>query len=419
MKKLLCVSFMLASLNAVFSQTINEVKKAIEKDDMALAKKAIDGLMTMEKNANNAEAWYYKGVVYNECSKKGDLLTACPNCKMEAFNAFKKYQILDPKNMYMVLEQNVRLFDIYNGFFDRASTFYAAKDYASAYTNFSNASLVEDYIRSKRFEYNGFKFGALDTSLVQNMALAARLAKMDAEAVKSYERLAAFNVNGPSFLEMYQYLAEYYLKNKNTLALNAILEKGKKLYPNEEYWTEIEIEQVNKNDKPALFAKYEEVMGKNPTNYLTAYNYSVELFNYLYVSDSRVTDFDVKVLKLEEILRKVLAIKNSPEANMLMTRHLYNDVYDLQEAIKKNTGTKPADEKKKMELKATSIKVATECIKYAEMGVKLYASKTTLKPIDKANYKNVVEIVKNMYALKGNKAKEEEYKKLEIEINKM
>jgi hypothetical protein len=411
MKKFLCLMLILAGFNAGFAQSIDDAKKAIDKADWGLAKKAIDAAMASEKNASKPEAWYYKGVIYNECSKKDDLLAACPNCKMDAFEAFKKYQVMDPKNVYMVLEQNVRLFDLYNGFFDLASKAYEAKDYAAAYNSFSNASMVEDYIRDKGFEYNGFKFGTIDTSLVQNMALSARLAKNDADAVKNYERLVAINLSGPANLEMYQYLAQYYIDTKNQAALNTILEKGKTLYPGDEYWTEVEIDQVDKKDKPALFAKYEEVMAKNTGSYTVVYNYGVELFNYMYVGDSRPADFDAKKTKLDEVLKKALAIKNSPEANMLMARHLYNDVYDTQDAIKKIKGTKPEDAKKRVELKGIAGKVADECIKYADAAVKLYTALPKLKPIEKANYKNALGILESMYGYKGNAAKADEYKK--------
>jgi hypothetical protein len=411
MKKFLCFMVVLMGFGAGFAQSIDDVKKALEKQDWAAGKKAVDGCLGDAKNASKAEAWYYKGVIYNEYSKK-DSLGTCPDCKMQAFEAFKKYQVLDPKNVFMVLEQNVRLFDLYNGYFDLASKAYEAKDYAAAYGHFTNAAMVEDYIKGKGFEYNGFKFGAMDTSLVQNMALSARLAKKDAEAVKQYERLVELNLSGPANLEMYQYLAQYYIDTKNNSALNTILEKGKKLYPTDEYWTEIELDQVDKKDKPVLFAKYEEVMAKNPGSYTLAYNYGVELFNYLYVNDARPADFDAKRVKLEDVLKKALAIKGSPDANMLMARHLYNDVYDTQDAIKKIKGTKPEDAKKRIELKGVAGKIADECIKYADAATKLYAALPKLKPIEKANYKNAVGILESMYGYKGNNAKADEYKKM-------
>jgi hypothetical protein len=411
MKKFLCLALILAGFNAGFSQSIDDVKKLIDKQDWAAAKKAVDGVLANEKLAAKSEAWYYKGLVYNEYSKKAELAADCPDCKMQSFNAFKKYQVMDPKNVYMVLEQNVRLFDLYNGYFDLASKAYEVKDYAGAFTNFSNASMVEDYIRDKGFEYNGFKFGAVDTSLVQNMALSARLAKNDVEAVKNYERLVALNLSGPSNLEMYQYLAQYYIDNKNQDALNKVLEKGKQLYPGDEYWTEVEIDQVDKSDKPTLFSKYEEVMAKNTGSYTVVYNYGVELFNYLYVGDNRPADFEARKTKLDEVLKKALVIKNSPEANMLMARHLYNDVYETQDGIKKIKGTKPEDAKKRVELKGVAMKQADECIKYADAASKLYAALPKLKPVEKANYKNALGILESMYGYKGDAAKSAEYKK--------
>jgi hypothetical protein len=96
---------------------------------------------------------------------------------------------------------------------------------------------------------------------------------------------------------------------------------------------------------------------------------------------------------------------------MLMARHLYNDVYDAQDAIKKIKGTKPEDAKKRVELKTAAGKIADECIKYADAAVKLYAAMPKLKPIEKANYKNALGILESMYGYKGNTAKADEYKK--------
>ena len=98
------------------AQTIEEVKALVNKADYAVAKKTIDSYLSDNKNAAKPDGWYYKGFIYNECAKKDDLATLCSNCRLEAFDAFKKYQEKDPKNMYMILEQNVRLFDIYNGY---------------------------------------------------------------------------------------------------------------------------------------------------------------------------------------------------------------------------------------------------------------------------------------------------------------
>jgi hypothetical protein len=411
MKHFLTIVLALAVVNSGFAQSIDDIKKLIGKNDWEGAKKGIDAHLAVEKNAAKAEGWYYKGLVYNEYSKNEALAPACPTCKMDAFEAFKKYQTMDSKNVLMILEQNVRLFDLYNGFFDVGSKAFGAKDYDKAFTSFQNAHTVEDYIRSKGFEYNGFKFGPLDTSLVQNMALAARLAKKDAEAATLYERLVSAGFSGESNLEMYQYLAQHYIESKNMPALNTILDKGRKLYPDNDYWVEVELDMVDKKDKKALFTKYDEITVKYPNNYALAYNYGVELFNYLYVGDSKPADFEIFKGKLENTINKALAIKNSSDANMIMARHIYNDVYDLQDAVKKIKGTKPEDAKKRAELRAQSNKMADECIKYAAEAAKIFSAMDKLKPIEKANYKNALSILESMYGYKGDATKAAEYKK--------
>ncbi len=411
MKKLLCLTMLVAGFVSINAQSLEDVKKLVDKGDWAGSKKLIDGFLSNEKNAAKPDGWFYKGVIYNECAKKEETKVLCTDCRAEAFEAFKKYQVMDSKNIYMGIENNVRLFDLYNGFFDVAAKAFGSKEYDAAYNNFKNAGLVEDYIKSKGFEYNGFKFSTIDTSLVQNTGLAARLSNKPKEAVESYMKLIDIKMAGPDNLEMYQYVAEYYVKQKDMAGLNAFLVKAKAIYPNEEYWTELELEQVDKSDKKALFAKYDEIVANNPGKYTLAYNYSVELFNYLYVGDTRPADFDAIKPKLDEMIGKALAIKNTADANLLMARHLYNDVYDMQDAVKKVKGTKPEDAKKRVAMKAEINKKADECIKYADAACKLFAALPKLKPIEKANYKNALGIQESMYGFKGDAAKAADYKK--------
>ena len=59
-----------------------------------------------------------KVLVYNEIAKSDKYKALAPDGRMEAFNAFKKYYEIDPKAVRATLEQHVRLFDIYNGYFD-------------------------------------------------------------------------------------------------------------------------------------------------------------------------------------------------------------------------------------------------------------------------------------------------------------
>ncbi len=410
MKKILCFIAVAFLSNIVIGQTLDDVRKLLEKNKFAEAKKGIDVFLADPKNAAKADGWYYKGVIYNETAKADTITRLCPTCRLEAFEAFKKYQTLDPKNVLMILEQNVRLFDIYNGFFDNGAKKYNAKDYEGAYEYFKNSALVSDYITSKGFDYNGFKFPALDTSLTQNTALAARLANKDDLAAVYYEKLVAINMRSENDLEMYQFLIEHYIKTKNKPAFDAVIAKAKNFYPKNEYWTEVELEQVDKKDKIALFAKYEELLAVNKSNYLLSYNYCVELFNYVYVSDPKPSDFGTAKSKLIVAIKSAIELKNTPEANLLMAKSIYNDTYDAQEEYNKVKGAKPADIKLRADKKAIMIKMADECILYSDVAIAEFLKIPKLKASEKGNLKSCYNLQESMYSLKGNVAKSTEAK---------
>jgi hypothetical protein len=411
MKKVLSFLALAFMGNIVIGQSLDDVRKLMLLNKTVDAKVAIDKYFADPKNATKADGWYYKGAIYNDLAKTEATAKLCTNCRLEAFEAFKKYQALDAKNTLMNEEENVRLFDIYNGFFDLGAKQYNTKDYAGAFENFKNTGNVGDYITSKGFSYKGFKFPPLDTSLTQNTALAARLAKNDEMAAKYYEKLVGINLKSESDLEMYQFLVEYYAKSKNKSAFDAVIKKAKGFYPTNDYWHEMELEQIDRKDKPTLFAKYEELLAQNKTSYTLAFNYSAELFNHVYVSDPKPIDFAAARVKLIDAIKNALAIKNSADANLLMAKAIYNDTYDAQEEINKIKGAKPADVKLRADKKAAMMKMADECIKYADAAIAEFAKMPTLKPSEKANYKNCYNLQESMYSLKGNAAKATEVKK--------
>jgi hypothetical protein len=413
MKKGLLVVTLALLGNAIFAQTLDDVKKYVLLNKYEDAKTQIDKFMLDPKNAAKADGWYYKGVIYNEVSK---INATCTTCKIEAFEAFKKYQVMDAKNTWMNEEQNVRLFDLYNGFFDLGSKAYNAKDYKSAFDNFKNANTVGNYVNTKGFAYNGFKFPALDTSLILNIALAARLGNNDASAAEYYEKLAAIEVKGPDNIEMYEYLCNYYASTKNMSSFNNIITKGKKLYTDHAFWVEKEIDMVDSKDKRALIAKYEEILASNTLGYTLAYNYAVELFNFTFITDPRPTDYNDLKVKSKNAISNALKISNTADANLLMARALYNDSYDMQEEINKIKGAKPEDVKKKAEKKAAMNKTTDECIKYAENAASEFSKLTSYNRDQKKSYKSTYGLLVELYGLKANNTKVQEAKKNEERI---
>jgi len=418
MKKYSFFIMLLFAALVSFGQSTEDITKALNKGDYKKAKEALDKYLSDAKNAAKPDGWYYKGRVSNGLSKDS-LLSATEALKLknESFEAFKKYQQMDAKEVAFILENHGSYFDLYNGFFDIGAKEFNTKNFVNSHEGFKNALLVEDYVKSKNYEYNGFKFPSLDTSLILNAAIAANQAKDTAAAVAYYNKLADANLTSESYLGIYQFLVEYYLKKGDDAHLNAILEKGRTLYPADDYWTEVELDKVARaGDKQALMAKYEELMKRYPTKYAYYYNLSVELYNQLYTGDDRPANALALKNKLTETLKTAITLDKGIDAKMLMTRHLYQDAFDFQDSSKKIKGVKPEDIKKKADLKAQFIKKIDDCIPYAQGAADYFAALPTLKPVQKAHYKDVLDILSQFYGAKGDLKKVAEYDKKKAEV---
>lgn len=413
MQRFLFALFVFFLHSVLQAQTIDDIKDQIYKGQWDKAKASVDAFLSKEKNAAKWEGWWYKGIIYNELAKNEAFKSTIPNARMEAFLAFKKYYELDPKTIQGTLEQHVRLFDIYGGFFDLAAAQFNEKKYEEAFTNFKNAYTVEEFIASKGYEYNNFKFPAFDTTLIQNIALSAYMAKKEDEAAAYYQKIADQKISGKENVDVYQYLVDYYHNKKDLVNREKYLQLGRELYPDEDFWYQTELADVDDSNKKARFAKYEELAQKYPNKYVLFYNYAVELFNYAYTSDKTPEDYKEVQKKIDAALKQSLAInKNYLEAHVIMSRHIYNQIFDLQDELIAIKGNTPADQKKKADIKAAIVAKSDEIIPFAKAAYDAYEAKASnLKPLEKANFKIVTDMLASAYEVKGEKQKADEYKK--------
>ena len=412
MQRFLLSLLIILSSSGLFAQTIEDIEAQFGKGELDKAKASVDAFLAKEKNQSKADGWWYKALIYNEIAKSEKYKSLAPDGRMEAFNAFKKYYELDPKSIRATLEQHVRLFDIYNGYFDIGVTSFGASKFDEAYAGFKNALMVEEYVSSKGFEYNGFRFPAFDTTLIQNIALSAYRAKKEDDAAVYFKKIADQRIAGKDNVDVYQLLVEYYAKKNDKVNKEKYLQIGRELFPADDRWYQIELDEVDAKDKKALFAKYEELMPKYPDKYLMSYNYAVELFNYTYAGDTKPADYKETQKKIESVLKSTMAANKSyPEANVLMSRHYYNVLYDLQDEMQAIKGTTAADQKKKADLKAKMNESADQLILYSQAAYDIYSAKPTLKAGEKGNYKVVAGYLSTAYDVKGDKAKADEYRK--------
>ncbi len=414
MKKILMLSVLVAMASAsATAQSIDDIDKMYNSKKYTDAKTAIDKYLSVEKNAASAEGWYYKAKIYNAISydtslPKSDIY----NLKSTAFDAFKKTQQFDTKDVRLKLEGYKSYLDLYYGMYDLAATEFNRKDYEGSFNSFKRAGEVKDYILSKNYAFTEAKLAPFDTALVLNTAVAATQAKKMDESLKYYNQLADKNLTGPDYIQVYAFLLDNYSKSKDTVNFNRVITKARSLYPGDPYWDETEIAMIPRGgDKTALYAKYDELLAKNPDNYGMAYNYAVEYYNSLYGNDVKPKDQAAAKAKLTQILK--IAVKNDKgiDGTVIMANHLYNVAADYSSAASLIKGTKPEDIKKKAELKRLAMASMDETIPYAQAALKYLNEQPKLKAQQQSNQKIMIDYLIDIYGMKADKAKVAEYQK--------
>ncbi len=417
MKQLFLLSVLSIGALVATAQDLDEIRNMTILNQHAKAKEALDKYMAVEKNAKKPDGWFWKGYITNQLSKEaGKTVDESSAMKLEAFEAFKKYKQMEPKNTLLEENSNSPLFDLYLGFSgDLAIKAYNEKNQASAFENFKRGLDVHDYIYGNNLTgVNGYKFAALDTIITLYAAITANELKKTDEAAGFYKKIADANVGGTDYIDAYQQLADYYKTKKDKAAFDEILVKGRKLYPqNENYWSAVEIEQATEGvGRPAVFAKYDELLVKYPNNYTINYNYGVEIYNYLNGDESKTVDKAPYKTKLVEVLKKALTADQTLDANFLLSNFLYNDSYDVSEDARKIKSAKPDDVKKKKALEAEALKSMNDAIPYAEGALTQFKAMAKPKTTDKVHYKQVLTMLKNIYEVKKDAAKSAQYDKM-------
>jgi hypothetical protein len=422
MKKLLSLAMAISLFVNAGAQDLDQINDLMAKSKFKEAKTGIDKYLLNPKKANDAEGWYYKGRVYNSLSRdstvpQSDLF----QLRNDAYNAFKQNQLLDPADIYMKLETYNSYLDLYFGFYDLGAKEFNSKNFNGALESFKKSNEVKDFILAKKYTYAQITLYPLDTALVLNTAASAVQAKKEDEAVVYYRKLTDANVSGKDYLEIYEYLVDYYNRKEDQANLQAMLAKAKSYYPENEFWYDVEIRNAKKSgDQALLLAKYEELLKQNPKNFTLSYNYGIELYNGLYGKEAKTGDNTEAKQKLTGVLQQ--AIDNEPNgdvtATVMMANHLFNVAADELNTSNMIKSTKPEDVKKKADMKTQAHKTMDECIKYAESAEKHYDGLPKLTGGQKANYKIMIGYLGDIYSLKNNKAKIAEYEKKNAESDK-
>ncbi|HEY4148805.1 MAG TPA: hypothetical protein VGM41_07750 [Chitinophagaceae bacterium] len=414
MKKVLLTTLFAAVGLCLFAQKLDKAKEYYTSKPPKLeqAKTEIDGVMADSKNAKNGEAWYYKAKIYNAIANDSVLAAKTPDARWTAFEALKTYtDVDDKKEILLQIDKYQPVMDIYQTYYKVGAADFNSGKHEEAYINFKNCLAVSEFMTQK-----AWTTVKLDTSVVLYTGIAAEKDGKKDEAAGYYTRLADARVHSEGMVEIYKWLTDYYARKGDTASSKKYLSLGKSLYPKDPFWNGYELELL-KDNKPELFIKYEQMIGDNPNDTTSLYNYAVELYLYSYNEDitKRPANAEELIGKAEENMKKVVALNpNNASAYLVLGQISYNHGVDINTQMKaiKPVGAvklKPEELKKKDDLRQQATKMFDAAVPYFEKVDQILGPQGKLPREDKKNLKEAYDLLINIYDNKNDKDKVKAY----------
>lgn len=412
MKRLFFSLLLALPLSGLFAQSLDKAKEDLKANKLMDAKADIDKLLADPKNQKVPEAWYVKSKIYSAIGANDQLRAQVPDALDQSFEAMKKYISIDDKLLLLLMQEQYKpMTDIYSGYFQAGAANYNAGKYSEALADFQGAIGALGFMSQR-----GWVKNAMDTTSTLYAGISAEKANKRDEAVIYYSKIVdsgITKIGGNDMLDIYKWVADYYIQKKDAPNTAKYLAEGEKTYPNDVFWYETELDIARKSgNKDTLWARYDAITAKFPTNNVFFYNYGLELYQYATDSTSgkKPANADALVKRGRDNLAKALAIKpDYSQAALTLGQILYNEGVDLQQQSKAIKGTKPDDVKKRTDLRSQSIKKFDEALPYFEKIDQNLGTKGKLHADEKKILKDAYDIMITIYEVKGAKDKVEVY----------
>ncbi len=235
MKKIIIAVFVTTTSALAFGQPAKQVTayNYMQSGEYLKAREAIDDAAENEKTMDKEKTWRYRGQIYQQLAFNDigfDKITAVK----ESLRSFKKAMELDTKDAWKKENYNDGYAQVQMYAVNLGILAYNENKYADARDYFVVAAEAAEAV------------GAIDTMATYNSGLAAEQVQDYAGAVKLYQKSADIG-----YLEgkMYIYMANVYDKMGDTEKYLAILQEGRKKYPNDSDLIVYELNYYLKNDR--------------------------------------------------------------------------------------------------------------------------------------------------------------------------
>jgi hypothetical protein len=426
LKKRILIAAILSASISTFAQekNVTDARMSLENDhDPVAAKGYIEKAILDPSTKNEAKTWFVRASIYLELSK--DPKYNMPEAYKEAARSLKEVIKIKPEYESKAVTQNL-LVCAYNYFNDGIVAFNDAikpnspvDKYDAAIENMTQVLDIHNIENGKRYpasSYRSFDTIAVNAKLVQ---------------ANSYFFSNRYDNALPLLLELksnpiaskaviYQQISEIYSKqNKDSDAL-AVLQEGRKQFPDDVALRNAELNYYIKSGKEdELVKKLEDAVAKEPADSKNMgellFALAVGYNNIAFPKDEKApkpANYMEYATKAEETYKKAIdKDPNNATYNYNLGALYFNEAADVIKQMNDITGTSDADNKKYDALKAKRDELFKQSQPYLEKTYSVLDPKaSSLAPEDKQTYHSTVMALKELYAKLGNPTKSNEMK---------
>lgn len=409
MKRVLLTVLLAGSTYAgLYAQKLEKARNYLKNDKLTEAVTEINNFLAIDKNANNADAWFTKSKIYmavasqkDDPNEKNQALATAEEAIFKYLDYQKEIQDSTKRNLLIIADNSTVLTELYSNYSQTGATFYNSSNFKDAYLNFEKGLNIV----SKMYE-NKLTDIKLDTTGRLFAGISAEKANMKDEAAKQYNEIVINKATGNDFDQIYKWVAEYYAGKDDEEGLFRTLEIGKEVYPEDEWWTLFVLEYyTDRGDFDKVYENYESLIAANPSNNSYKFNYALTLYenNYLENMLQRPAGWEEKLKRSEELFEGIPSSDPLYISAQLMTGQIkYNKGVDkatINRDIRPEAGKRltPEQQKQKDELRTQTAAYFEEALPYLEKVTSALEPKGKLSVQEKAILKSSLDLTTLIY----------------------
>jgi hypothetical protein len=412
MKKLLIASLLVIGGTRVMAQKLDGVNKFLLFHKYEDAKKELDKVMADPKAQETNEVLLMKLKINSELALDTATSKKYPNAMADAYAAYTKYRQKDTALKIFTDKEKDNdalraVTIIYSSYFNTGHGLFKESKWNEALEKFKVSEDIGEMLSRKGLTNNKQN---IDTFSVLFAGYAAQNAQKADEAVFYYKKIAAENIGGADYMDIYRYLLNYYSDKKDEANFQKYLAQAKTLYPAKaSMWDQYGMEYKSSNaslDQMLQSYKTEDAGGSlNAAQYSTYGEYFANPNKDALAKLDSTQQAALRKTAAEAFKKSFDKDQSNPIVAFNAGVMYYNEFNILDQRYSDLRGQSAALKAQRDEVVKQQYLVVDDAVKYLTSAYDALKAKTTRTKNETNCLSRAVDWLANLYAWKRDKAR--------------